>query len=129
MISRPTHFGRCFLLFGILLGAFAVANAQNEVRMKNTIREIRAGLYECVIYFEMDKDESKTIDDVTYTLPVGYRNRKQKAKRVRPGINGYFSSRPIVTAEEIIVNVKIDYDDAKDVFLSYKINPFPSKFK
>lgn len=122
MINR-LNLGRCFLLPGILLGAFTVASAQNEANLKNTTKEVRPGLYECVIYLQIGKDEAKKIDDVTYTLPYGYRNRKQKGKRVRTGINGYFSSPPIVTAEEIVINVKIDYKGTKDVFLSYKINP------
>ena len=122
---------RCFLLLGILLVSLIGAYGQtNEVKIKNTTKEIQPGLYECIVYLEISDDVAARIDDVTYSLPAGYPKRKQTVKISRQeGVNGYFRSDPIVTAEEIVINIKIDYDDAEDVYLSYKINPFNTVLK
>lgn len=127
MNIKPSNIARCFLLLGILVMSFAPAYGQSdEIKIKNTTREIRPGVYECIVYLEISAEMSARIDEVTYSLPYGFQQRKYKGKRVREGVKGYFSSEPIVTAEEIIINVKIEYEDAGDVYRSYKINPFNS---
>ena len=121
---------RWFFTSTILFLSFAGAYGQSgKVEMKNTTRQIKPGLYECVIYLDMSKDLLRTIDDVTYTLPSGYPNRKQRGKKIRLGVKGFFSSSPIITAEETIVNVKIDYKGSDDIFLSYKLKIFTSTLK
>ena len=130
MDNRPSFTARCLLLAGILLVSFTAAFGQSdELKIKNTAREIRPGLYECIVYFEISKDLSQKIDDVTYTFPFGYANRKHKGKRIRSEISGFFSSRPIITAEELVVNIKIDYKGSDDVYMSYKIKPFTEMLK
>jgi hypothetical protein len=127
--SRP-YIARCILLAGITLAAFTSAYGQSdEVKIKNTSREIRPGLYECIIYLEMSEGMSKKIDDVTYTFPFGFAQRRQRAKKIRPQIAGFFSSKPFVTAEEIVVNILIDYKGVNDVYLSYKLNPSTAVLK
>jgi hypothetical protein len=121
-----------FSIASILLvstGAYGQSEKQAEVKIKNTSREIQPGLYECIIYLEMSKDVLKRIDDVTYTLPSGYPNRKQKGKKIRSGVNGFFSSSRITTAETVFVNVKIDYKGPYDLYLSYKLNPLNATLK
>ena len=130
MNIKPSNTARCFLLLGILLMTVAPAYGQSdEIKIKNTTREIRPGVYECIVYLEISAEISARIDEVTYSLPPGFQQRQYKGKRVREGVRGYFSSDPIVTAEEIIINVKIEYEDAGDVYRSYKINPFNTVLK
>ena len=130
MNIKPSNTARCFLLLSIVLVAFAAAYGQSdEVTIKNTTREIRPGLYECVVYLEMSAGHSARIDDVTYSLPYGFEQRKYRGKKTRQGIEGYFSSEPIVIAEEITVNIKIDYKGADDVYVSYKIKPVNTVLK
>ena len=112
-----------------LLLTFGAVKGQENIQMKNTALEISPGLYQCTIYLAIDKNVLKTIDDVTYTLPPGYPKRKQKAQRTRAGVAGYFSSEPIITTEEAVVNVKIDYKGPNDVFLSYKLKLFKASLK
>ena len=130
MNIKPLNTARCFLLVGILLVSLTGAYGQTaEVKIKNTTKEIQPGLYECRVYLEISDELAAKIDDVTYSLPAGYPQRKQTVKKSRQGVKEYFSSDPIVTAEEIIINIKIDYDDADDVYLSYKITPFNTVLK
>ena len=130
MTNRSFNTARCFLLLGILLVTFASAYGQSDdVKIKNTTREIRPGVYECIVYLEMSAAESERIDDVTYSLPYGFQQRKYRGKKVREGVDGYFSSDPIVTAEEIVINVKITYRGGNDVYRSYRINPFNTRLK
>jgi hypothetical protein len=119
---------RCiFFLAGILLVITTVTYGQGtagseEVTIKNTARQIKPGIYECVIYIEGSEGLLNTIDDVRYTLPSGYPKRKQTRKI---GDRRYpFSSAPIVTAEEVVVNIKIDYKGRKNAYLSYKLRLF-----
>ncbi|SRR6266498_1320550 len=112
----------------LLLLTFGPVEGQ-DAKISNTAREIRPGLYECIVYLDISKGLSKTIDDVTYTLPPGYPNRKQRGKKKRPGISGFFSSSPIITTEEAVINVLIDYKGPKDVYLSYKLKIFKASLK
>lgn len=125
-IRPPLHIARSLLLASITLVASIAAYGQrDELKIKNTVTQIQPGVYECIVYFEISWDLSQRIDEVTYTLPYGYPNRKHSGKRRTPAINGFFSSKPIVTAEEIVINIKIEYtDDRDDVYFSYKLNPF-----
>jgi hypothetical protein len=132
--KAPYSIARWFLTASILLlplaGAYGQSGGkQGEVKIKNTAKQIKPGLYECIIYLDMSSDLLRTIDDVTYTLPSGYPNRKQKGKKFRPGVSGFFSSSPIITAEEAVVNVKIDYKGPNDVYLSYKLKLFKAALK
>ena len=130
MIIKPSNTARCFLLLGVLLITFTAAYGHSdEVKIKNTTREIRPGVYECIVYLEVSADVSERIDEVTYLLPYGFEQRKYKGKKVRQGVDGYFSSDPIVTTEEIVINVKIEYKGADDVYRSYKINPYNTVLK
>lgn len=130
MNFKSSNTARYVLLLSILLMTFAGAYGQNDqVKIKNTIREIRPGLYECTVYLEMSAAHSERIDDVTYSLPYGFEQRKNRGKKIRQGIDGYFSSAPIFIAEEITVNIKIDYKGADDVYLSYKIIPSKTVLK
>jgi hypothetical protein len=130
MSSRLLYIARCLLLASITLVGFTAAYGQSEdVKIKNTVREVQPGLYECIIYFEISGNLSEKIDEVTYTLPYGYPERKQGGRRRRPDFNGFFSSKPIRTAEEIIVNVKIEYTDDSEVYRSYTLNPFTANSK
>ena len=126
MRIRLLNIALCLSLASMTLIAFIPVYGQSdEIKIKNTVRQIRPGLYECIVYLEISNDVSETIDDVTYTLPYGYANRKHNGRRTRPAISGFFSSSPIVTAEEIVVNIKIEYKDDRDnVYLSYALNPF-----
>ena len=127
----PLHNAGCLLLASITLVACISAYGQHdEIRIKNTVTQIRPGVYECIVYFEISGDLSQKIEEVTYTLPYGYPNRKHSGKRRAPAIDGFFSSKPIVTAEEIVINIKIEYtDDRDDGYLSYRLNPFNSEPK
>ena len=131
MNIQPPNIARCFLLLGMLLVSFTGAYGQtDEVKIKNTTKEIQPGLYECRVYLEISDDLAAKIDDVTYKLTVGYPDRKQIVKKSRQdGLEGFFISDRIVTAEEIVINIKIDYKGADDVYLSYKINPFNTVLK
>lgn len=130
MNIKSSNTARCFLLLGILLITFTAAYSQgDDVKIKNTTREIRPGVYECIVYLKMSADMSERIDDVTYSLPYGFQQRQHRGKKVRQGVDGYFSSDPIVTTEEIIINVKITYKGASDVYRSYKLNPFNTALK
>lgn len=130
MNIKPSNTAQCLLLLAILLASLTGAYGQSgELTIKNTTKEIQPGLYECIVYLEISDELAAKIDDVTYSLPAGYPHRKQTVKKSRQGFKGYFSSDPIVTAEEIVINIKIDYDDAEDVYLSYKVNPFNTVLK
>jgi len=109
--------------------SFAEAYGQTDVKIKNTAKQIKPGIYECIIYLDISKDLLKTIDGVTYTLPPGYANRKQRARQTRPGVKGYFSSNPFITTEEATVNVLITYKGPKDAYLNYKLRLFQAAIK
>ena len=83
LIPRKVLLATMFMVFSL-----AEAQGQGEVKIKNTAKQIKPGIYECIIYLDMSKDLLKTIDDVTYTLPPGFPNRKQRGKKIRPGVNG-----------------------------------------
>lgn len=114
----------------LLLLAFpAAARAQDErqadaqqtqtgVTIRNTSREVKPGLYECVIYLEPGPEGWRIVDDVTYTLPTGFPNRKQKKKKPP------FRSDPfnVSASEDVVVNVKIDYHGTRDEYLTYKVS-------
>ena len=125
------YIARFFLLLSMTLVGFTVAVGQgDEFKIKNTSKQIQSGLYECIVYLEISDELSGKIDDVTYTLPYGYPDRKHTVKRKKSTFNGAFSSKPIVTAEEIIINIKIEFTDGRDdVYLSYKLNPFTASAK
>lgn len=118
---------RIFLLASILL-VFITAiyglekTSTKEVVIKNTVKQIKPGLYECVIYIEASRELLDNIDGVQYTLPSGYSNSKQTSK-IRDG-RYPFSSGPIITAEEVVVNIKIDYKGPNNAYLSYKLKIF-----
>lgn len=118
---------RIFLLASILL-VFITAiyglekTSTGEVVIKNTVKQIKPGLYECVIYIEASRELLDNIDGVQYTLPSGYSNSKQTSK-IRDG-RYPFSSGPIITAEEVVVNIKIDYKGPNNAYLSYKLKIF-----
>jgi len=95
-----------------------------QAKIRNTAREIRRGVYECVIYLDIDERVANTIDDVTYTWPPGYPIRKQRGRKKRTGVKGFFSSSPFITGEEAVINVLIDYKGPKDAYLSYKLRLF-----
>lgn len=118
---------RIFLLASILL-VFITAiyglekTSTEEVVIKNTVKQIKPGLYECVIYIEASRELLDNIDGVQYTLPSGYSNSKQTSK-IRDG-RYPFSSGPIITTEEVVVNIKIDYKGPNNAYLSYKLKIF-----
>ena len=124
LIPRRVLLATMFMVFSL-----AEAHGQGEVKIKNTARQIKPGIYECIIYLVISKDLLKTIDDVTYTLPPGFPNRKQKAKKIRPGVKGYFSSNPFITTEEATVDVLIDYKGPNDAYLNYKLRLFQTAIK
>lgn len=122
IIKLPSQTRQIFLLIGMLFVLSHASYGQKEVVIKNTVREVRPGLYECVIYIEASREVLDKIDDVRYTLPSGYPNRKQTRG---PGNNrNYpFSSNPIITAEDVIVNIKIDFKGPGNYsYLSYRLN-------
>ena len=125
------YISRFVLLLSITLVGFTVAVGQgDDFKIKNTSKQIQSGLYECIVYLDITDELSGKIDDVTYTLPYGYPDRKHTVKRKKSTVNGSFSSKPIVTAEEIVINIKIEFtDDRDDVYLSYKLNPFSVSVK
>jgi hypothetical protein len=90
---------------------------QPAVAIRNTARQIKPGLYECVIYVEASPEMSGIIDDVTYTLPPGFPVRKQK-KHHYPYRSDPFNAS---ASEEVIVNVKIDYKGRDNAYFSYKL--------
>lgn len=89
------------------------------VTLKNDCRPVGHGLYQCVVYLEAAGDVLNDIDDVRYTLPYGYEDRRQTAGRGKG--NRPFSSNPFNTTEEVTVNVKIDFKGRPDVYLSYRV--------
>ena len=113
------------IIFGLL--CLVEAHGQTDVKINNTARQIKPGLYECIIYLDISEAVSRTIDDVTYTLPPGYPDRKQRGKKARPGIRGYFSSNPFITTEEAEVNILIDFKGPNDRHIAYKLILFPKK--
>ena len=117
---RPSEILAASLL--LLLAAAGVPGRpfQEPVAVKNTCQQSKSGIYQCVLYIEASKEVLATIDDVRYTLPSGYPNRKQTVSR-GPRAGKYFSSKPFTTAEEVIVNVKIDYKNRPDAYLSYRV--------
>lgn len=103
-----------------LLFAFAEAQAQSDVDIKNTARQVKPGVYECIVYLDIDKNTANGIYGVTYTLPPGYPNRKLLARKTRAGIRGYFSSNPFTSTEEAIVSVQIERRGAKPSITNIK---------
>jgi hypothetical protein len=101
----------------LLLLIFSDAAYGQDVSVRNTARQIKPGLYECVVYVEAKPGMSKLIGGVTYTLPTGFPNRKQ-TKQTYP-----YRSDPVHTSasEEVVVNVRIEYKDGKDVYFNYKL--------
>lgn len=111
----------CLLLLAAAAGAHGLASPrQSGVTFKNSCTDAGQGLYKCVIYVEASGDVLRTIDDIRYTLPSGYSNRKHTVKR---GNNASrpFSSKTFTTAENVVVNVKIDYHGRKDEYLTYRV--------
>ena len=123
-IKRSRSVRWVVLLSSILLLLCAAETYGQQAKIRNTAREIRPGVYECVIYLDINNEIAKTIDDVSYTWPPGYPIRKERGKKIRPGIKGFFSSNPFITGEEAIINVLIDYKGPKDAYLSYKLRLF-----
>lgn len=126
MTTKRSYLSRLLFLTGsmFLLLTCIPAYGQGEVQIRNTAKEIKPGVYECIVYLDMSGDLVRTIDDVTYTLPPGYPRRKQKGRKNRTGVRGFFSSSPFITTEEAVVNVKIDYKGRKDLYRSYKLRLF-----
>ncbi len=124
LIPRRVLLASMFIVFSL-----AEAHGQGEVKIKNTAKQIKPGIYECIIYLDISKGLVKTIDDVHYTLPPGYPDRKKRARKNRPGVNGYFSSDPFITTEEATVDVLIDYKGPKDAYLNYKLKLFQPAIK
>jgi len=125
MTTKLSHLVRQSVLLSSILLLLCVAEAHGQqAKIRNTAKEIRPGVYECIIYLDIDKELTQTIDDVTYTWPPGYPMRKQRGKKIRPGVKGFFSSSPFITGEEAIINVLIDYKGPKDAYLSYKLRLF-----
>ncbi len=125
MRVNPTRSqARAFLAAGLLLLLAAVpygpAGAAQDigVTLNNECKQVRPSLYQCVIYLEAARDVLDNIDDVRYTLPYGYESRKQTVGR---GRGRPFSSEPFNTAEEVTVNVKIDFKGNNDAYLSYRV--------
>lgn len=121
-----------FLLAGLLVVFTMASYGQDRTRneeavIKNTVKQIRPGLFECIIYLEGSKELLSNIDDVRYTLPSGYTNRKQIKKNRDSRYP--FSSDPITTAEEVVVNIKIDYKGPNNAYLSYKLKIFTKSAK
>jgi|GEM_PF-5427708 len=107
------------VIFGLL--CIIEVYGQGDLKIKNTAKQIKPGVYECVIYLDITYDVSKTIDDVTYTMPPGYSNRKQRGQKTRPGIRGYFSSDPFITTEEAVIDILIDFKGPHDQYITYKL--------
>lgn len=131
MTKKPPNLTWRVFLIGslLLLLKCSAAYGQGDVPIKNTAKEIRPGLYECRIYLALSKGLLETIADVTYTLPPGYPNRTQKGQKITPGLSGGFSSNPITTAEEAVVNVKITYKNSTSLYRSYKLKLFNARVK
>jgi hypothetical protein len=111
-----------FLLMTTAMGAYGQRQATDgQVTVKNTCKQVKNGIYECFIYIEASEDVLNTIDDVRYTLPSGYTDRKHMVHRRGKDSRYAFSSEPFTTAEEIIVNVKIDYHGRPNAYLSYQV--------
>ena len=113
------------VVFGLL--CIIEGYGQADVKIRNTAKQVKPGVYECIVYLDISYEVSKTIDDVTYTLPPGYSNRKQRGQKTRPGIRGYFSSNPFITTEEAVVNVLIDFKGPGDQYVPYKLILFTRK--
>ena len=117
---------RATQVVGLLLllaaaGAYGRDQSAQDVgiTLRNECRPVGHGLYQCVVYLEAAGDVLDNIDDVRYTLPYGYENRKHTAGRGRD--NRPFSSSPFNTTEEVTVNVKVDFKGRPDVYLSYRV--------
>ncbi len=113
------------LIFGLL--CVVEAYGQPDVKISNTAKQIKPGVFECILYVEVTKEVSKTIDDVTFTLPPGYSNRKQRAVKLLSGMNIRFSSKPFITTEEVEVNVLVDFKGPNDRYSNYRLVLFSRK--
>jgi hypothetical protein len=127
---RYLKFSRRILIAGMfLLFAFAEAEGQGDLNIKNTARQVKPGVYECIVYLEISKDAANAIYSVTYTLPPGYPNRRLLARKKRAGIRGYFSSNPFTTTEEAIISVQIERRGAhpSTTNIKFKLKLFGAK--
>ncbi len=97
-----------------------------EVTVKHVCEQVRPGIHQCMLYVEASADVLNAIDDVRYTLPSGYPDRRQIVGRGRDAAKP-FSSKPFTTAEDVIVNVKIDYQGRPNVYLSHQVRIFEGK--
>jgi hypothetical protein len=120
--------GRRILVAGMfVLFASVEVQAQDNLNIKNTARQVKPGVYECIVYLDIDRNAANEIYGVTYTLPPGYPNRKLLARKTRPGIKGYFSSNPFWSTEEAIVSVQIDRKGKNPSITKFKLKLFASK--
>jgi hypothetical protein len=101
----------------LLLLAFSDAAYGQEVSVRNTAKQIRPGLYECVLYVEASPKVYGSIGGVTYTLPPGFVNRKQR-KETYPYRSDPFH---VSASEEVVVNVRIEYKGGQDAYFNYKL--------
>src|ERR1043165_9137620 len=79
------------------------------VKVKNTAKPVGNGLYECILYLEVDgKSTLSNIEEVKYTLHPSLPNPKQKIRKTR-NKRYPFGSDPFTVSEEFYINVKIEY--------------------
>ena len=112
-------------IFALL--CIVAAHGQPDVKVSNTAKQKRPGVYESIIYVEVNKEVSNTIDDVIFTLPPGYSNRKQRAQKIPQGTKVRFASKPFITTEEAFVNVLIEFKGGDNRYVPYKLVLFTKK--